>query len=348
MQDKTAQETLTVLEQFLSQVRAEKTAETVSFKDKSEATPAEQSKGEPSEGKDKQTNLGKEQAQEAKKSNSTVGVVSANSDAKDAKPTDDQGTKRLDADQPVATQGNIGHIVEQEITQEQKMARATRLGNAILAKLAAEMTPPPPVQKTAADEFLDSCLQKSAVYAQMAHDSYLYGMLKRAQDEAQLAEADFTKLGIDAATLQKIGGTSGLLDKIAMEDPMAVMPEGVVPEELMAPEGVVPEELMAPEGAAPEGEMSEADLEALAQALAEAGVEPEAIDEAAEAVAQLVEAKVSPEDAAAAIQQIIEEGLGEEPAIEPAAEPAPPVEEPKEAKERIDKIASFLRKQMMK
>lgn len=375
----TAQETIDVINDFLSQVKSEKEAETVSFKDKPEATPTEQSKPKADEGQVKQTNLGKEQTQDADDSNSTVDSTPANSDDKGDKPVDDQGTKTLDSDEPVAENGNIGPMRKQEITQEQKMARAGRLGNAILQKMAEELgamgetKDEVPKEKTAedgddatvsdadsesegggekeaaADEFLDACLQKAAEYAQNAHDSFLFGLIKRAQDEAELEGADFSKIGITSEMLEKMGGASGLLDKVAMEDPMAVMPEGYDEEAMLA-------------GAPAEGGdmMTEDDLAGLADALAEAGVEPEAIDEAAEAVAQLAEAGITPEEAAEAIQEVVDESMaggeigaeGEAAVADEAAAEEIAVEEPeeavenKEARERVSAAAKFLREKL--
>lgn len=380
----TAQETLDVIGDFLSQVRSEKEAETVSFKDKPEATPTEQSKPKASEGQVNQTNLGKEQTQDADDGGSTADSTPANSDEKGKSPVDDQGPKTLDTDEPVSEDGNIGPMRKQEITQEQKMARASRLGNAILTKMAEELgamgetEDEPPKQKTAedgddvevkddtdkeaseaVDEFLDACLQKSAAYAQNAHDSYLMGILKRAQDEAELAGADFSQIGIDADMLEKMGGISGLLDKVAAEDAMAVMPEGY--DEGMMGMG------MDAGMPAEEAGMSEGDLAGLADALAEAGVEPEAIDEAAQAVAQLAEAGVAPEEAAEAIREVVDESMGAgevageeagevaaeeaaETSAEEAAEEAAPMEveasENKEARERISAAANFLREKL--
>lgn len=362
------QDAVEVLHQFLEQVRQEKTAETVSFKDKAEATPTNQSKPESSEGQVKQTNLGKEQTQAADDSGSNVNAVSANSDDKDKKPVDDQGPKKLDTDEPVAEDGNIGPMRKQEITQEQKMARQSRLGNAILQKIAEELgamgeTEEKPKkkegesedddddeekegseQKQAADAFLDDCLQKSAAYAQAAHDSYLYGLLKRKQDEDELAGADFSKIGIDQQMLAKLGGVSGLLLKVAEEDPAAVMPEGM--EMALPPDAGAALPMEGAEAGAPaeSAGMSEADLSSLADALAEAGVEPEAIDEAAQAVQQLIEANVAPEEAAAAIQQVVDESMsaGGEEAGEPVAEEAaetPAEEAAEEGKEAVDKEA---------
>ena len=364
----TAQETLDVINDFLGQIRSEKEAETVSFKDKPEATPTEQSKPKASEGQVKQTNLGKEQTQDADDSNSTVDSTPENSDEKGKSPVDDQGTKTLDSDEPVAEDGNIGPMRKQEITQEQKMARAAKLGNAILRKVAEELgamgeTDDEPEEKEgeeeegeekegeekeAVDAFLDDCLQKSASYAQNAHDSYLLGLLKRAQDEAELAGADFSQIGLDEETFEKIGGVEGLLDKVAMEDPAAVMPEGM---EALPMEGAMPAE-----GG---GEVTEDDLAVLSDALAEAGVEPEAIDEAAQAVSQLAEAGVSPEEAAQAIQEVVNESLegGEAPVEEAPVEDIPmeeaPVEDvPKEASDearaRISAAAEFLRETLSK
>ena len=355
----------------------------VSFKDTAPANPEEQAKQQPPE--TSQTNLGQEQTQAAVDSASNVNSVPPNSEEDASQLSDTQGTQTLGTDDKVTDKGNIGSMVITEITQEQKTARAQGLGNAILEVLyktagaegdaaapgeaggapqaAAQAAAPEPTtqpgavandadgltagnDKTASEE--DPVLQKmageAAGAAQLYYEGYLQGMIKRAHDEAEVANA-----GIHPDLLEKAGGVGGLLDKVAMEFPEAVLPEGVdvgaeaapVEAALPAPEGdaglppvpegdaglpPAPEEAMAPEGDLGGGEDP---ADALAAALDEAGVTPEELAQAVEDVSALQEAGIEPEQLAESMTEI----LGEEGAAAPeeAAAAAPPA---------VDKVAS--------
>jgi hypothetical protein len=136
-----------LIDMFLQPVRQQaqkeasmrKQAET-SFKDTSEATP--QSQAQPKPGSTSQTNLGVEQQQAAEESiggGQPAVTAKPNSEADANWFSDDQGPKRMDTDQKVTDGGNIGPIVQQEITQEQKMARAEKMANSILSVLSVEL-----------------------------------------------------------------------------------------------------------------------------------------------------------------------------------------------------------------
>lgn len=365
-------DTLAIVDSFLrgveSQGALEKTAEE-SQMDKAENTPANQSKAKGGEGKTEQTNLGKELSQDAKDSGSTIDSTPANSDADDKKPVDDQGNKRLTVDDKVTEKGNIGPIRHQETTQE-KTARAIRLGNAILQKIAEESEDKEKKEeheagesedkekkeeKEATDTFFDKCAEISAAAAADFFESHLSGMLKRASDEADLKNADFAKIGVDQATLARMGGIPGLLDKVADDNPMAVMPEGMVGD---ASGGPAPEAAPGPEAPAPaEGGEGGPGLDEVAQALSDAGVAPQDIDEAAQQVNELFQAGVSPEEAAQAINELMaEEGGGEggeggaapEGGEIPEAPPVPeapmePTEKTAAERQRLETIKSYLR-----
>jgi hypothetical protein len=381
-QAKTAGGALEQIDAFLSQVTSEyqKSAADESQKDKPSNTPAAQAEPKAGEVSTSQRSLGKEQTDAAQASGSTVNVVAANTNADNKQPGDGKADQpqQTGADEKT-TQVTPRH---QETTQE-KVARTIRLGNALLSKLAeseakkegesekqekaekkdekkdekkapaakpgtvaAAVAPlvPPAMPKVAADAFFDKCANVAAEKATEYFNGFLAGMLKRAQDEAELANVDWAKLGVTKEALDAVGGPSGLLDKVAAEDPAAVLPEGLagmVPEAGAAPEGMPPEG-MAPEGVAPGGGTDE-----VADALAEAGVQPEDIDQAAQALNELFQSGVSPEEAAQAVQEIVSEQQGAGAAPEGAAPEmpaeAPPAEKAAADMQRMNVIKQHLR-----
>ena len=379
------QDSMNLIQTFLQPIRAQAEKEasmkqaaadnSVSFKDTKPANPEEQAKQQPAS--TTQTNLGKEQ-----QSLATEGLpqpattAKPNSEADEKKPTDDQGTETLMVDEPTT---QFGREIQQEITQEQKVARCENMGNAILSILAgvpkeasdhgngeapdgepggtavktqkggennqaAMVNPPAGIpndldgspeggEKTASEQVMEMIDKTAAYAAQEYFEGYRLGLLKRAQDEMEVEAA-----GIDPSVLEKVGGVQGLLDKVAMEFPEAVMPEEVMAEDA-AMEG-------APEGmeAAPEVEGMEGDPEdAVAAALDEAGVTPEELQQAMEDVQALQDAGIPPEELAAALTEITEEGGGMEGDMEGVAEEAAAEGEPVEeemAEEAAEKEGS--------
>jgi hypothetical protein len=268
------------------------TANNVSGNDKKSAT-------------DTQTNLGKEQSKDAQDGGSTVENETDNNDSMGSNPTDDQGTKTMDVDQSVVGSGNIGTIQEQEISQTQKTAseqvRVSKLANAILGRLDTA-----PVQKTASAvveaPVMNSLEKVAADAAEGYRQSFLAGMQARQRDEADLQKSASHRLQINAA-----GGVHALLDKIAMEDPMAVLPPEALEGMEEAPMEEVPME-EAPMEEAPVDEMgaeapSEAELEEIATVLAEADVAPEDIEQAISDLQELEAAGVDPQDLAQALSE---------------------------------------------
>lgn len=377
-QAKTAGGALEQIDAFLSQVTTEyqKSAADESQKDKPANTPAAQAEPKAGEVSTSQRNLGKEQTDAAQASGSTVNVVAANTNADAKQPGDGKSDQpqQTGADEKT-TQVTPRH---QETTQE-KVARTIRLGNALLSKLAESeakeedesekhekdekksekkapaakpgtvaATVAPIMPKVAADAFFDKCANVAAEKATEYFNGFLAGMLKRAQDEAELANVDWAKLGVTKEALDAVGGPSGLLDKVAAEDPAAVLPEGLAgaAPEGMAPEGMAPEGA-APEGMAPEGAAPGGGTDEVADALAEAGVQPEDIDQAAQALNELFQAGVSPEEAAQAVQEIVSEQQGAGAAPEGAAPEmpaeAPPAEKAAADMQRLNVIKQHLR-----
>ena len=201
----------------------------VSFMDTSEATPANQSKSE--SGSTSQTNLGVEQQAEANAGSVNIDDTSmTNKDADGDSPVDDQGPKTLTTDQPVASDGDIGPIRKQEITQEQKMASTVRLGNGILnffskqandgeyedkecpecGKVSCECGSDKEASVAPGEELFDKLAHEMA--SQEALDyyhSYIAGMQKRAQDEfdaSQISLDKWASMGISPEMIEEQGG----------------------------------------------------------------------------------------------------------------------------------------------
>jgi peptidoglycan hydrolase-like protein with peptidoglycan-binding domain len=368
--NKTASEHIDQINQFLTAVSnevsykeaAENSQESTidqstSFKDTAASTPEELSKPKAGEFTPEQTNLGNEQSEAAKDGGGNVEEVNENSDADGAAFEDDRGTQTMSTDDPVREDGNIGPITEQAITQEQKVARVQNLGNAILSilkeaedgeydkKSDSEKKKDEEDKSDEEKEYDDKVeeanghddLMKSAALeagAQYA-EAYFAGMQKRAEDVAALEAAN-----IDPTILEKVGGIEGLLDKVAMEYPEAVMPEGALD---MATDA----EVAAPvEGAEME---AGGDLDAIAGELEAAGVTPEELEAALADVQVLQDAGIAPEELAQALTEMNEEGAEaaapEMPAAPEAAEETS-VEELKEANDRsrIDAIKAYLSK----
>ena len=354
------QQSVDMISEFLGPIRAQaqKEAEAASFKDTAKATPENQSNSSPES--TTQTTLGNEQSQAAKDSGSTAPDEKPNSDADAQQAADTQGTQTLTVDDEVREQGNIGPVSDTEISQEQKMARASRLGNEILHQLEASLdkratggseeddvneTPaalPAAIPNSAdsdaeegkeatQEEYVMHHLAKTASdAAQEFYEGYLSGMIKRAQDEIEV------ETSVPASVLEKAGGVHALLDKVAMETPEAVLPEGVeLPPEALVGDDAPVEDI--PEEGIEGGGVEEADLEAIGAQLEEAGVTPEELQQAIEDVQALQEAGVSPEELAAALGAEGEVG-GEIPeAVAPPAEEAPEAALDPEAKEASDR-----------
>lgn len=284
-------DTLDAIKQYLQPVR-DKVAAEESYQDSSGNTVEGNDK---KTAKDSQTNLGLEQSEDAKDGGSTVEDESDNTDALQAKPEDTQGPQTLSTDDPVTSKGNIGPIVQQEITQTQKTAsesaRIANLANALLPELQkvanaigsdnAQTQQGAPIQKTAAEQSVDAAGEEFKYY-------YAMGMEKRAADEAQIQKTAGWEQEIAAS-----GGVGAILDKIAMETPEAVIPPEALAPAAPAPElggmGGMGEEaplggelgMEAPVEGGEEGlggledEISDIDIDAIAEALAAEGITAE-------------------------------------------------------------------------
>ena len=368
----TVEDQLALIEGFLAPVRGlmgkEAAADSsVSFKDTSAATPENQAKQDSTPVSTNQRSLGNEQSQEAKDGGGNVENVADNSEEKGKDFADDKGPKTLDTDQSIKSEGNLGALRGQEITQEQKEARAGRMANSILHQLekkAMEDEKKPKGTAGGKGEFGDeyqnnmkddvekeasvtSVFDKYANVASQAaqeyYECFLHGMLKRAQDHEEL---NASATHINQELLQKVGGISGLLDKVAEDTPEAVLPEGVdmeYAEDEMPLEAPVEDAGMGMEdtGAMPEGGGGMDDIEGLAAALDEAGVAPEEIAQAQEDLQAIIEAGVAPEELAQALSEIGNDAEGAGAAEEYAMEEKVASCHQFESRARVDWVKSL-------
>jgi hypothetical protein len=260
-------DSMQLIQTFLSPIRAQAEKEasmkqaaedgSSSFKDTKAANPEEQEKQEAAS--TSQTNLGKEQSTLAAENLPTPApTAKPNSEADAAKPTDDQGTKTLMVDQ----KADVGPVVQQEISQEQKMARAENLANGILNILAygkeasdsgqgaavdgeaggskvgqqpggqnPKVAPQAPARipndldgKAEGGEKTAAFMGELDKTAALAAQDYFEAYRFGLLKRAQ-DELEVEAAGIDPSILAQFGGVQGLLDKVAEEFPEAVLPE---------------------------------------------------------------------------------------------------------------------------
>jgi hypothetical protein len=260
-------DSMKLISTFLEPIRAQAEKEasmkqaaedsSTSFKDTKAANPEEQEKQEAAS--TVQTNLGKEQSTLAAENLPTPApTAKPNSEADASKPTDDQGTKTLMVDQ----QADVGPVVKQEISQEQKMARADNLGNAILHILAygkeasdsgagaavdgeaggskvgkqpggqnPKVAPQAPARipndldgKAEGGEKTAAFMNELDKTAALAAQDYFEAYRFGLLKRAQ-DELEVEAAGIAPSILAAFGGVQGLLDKVAEEFPEAVLPE---------------------------------------------------------------------------------------------------------------------------
>lgn len=308
----------------------------VSFKDTAASTPQALAAG--FTGKTNQNNLGREQSAEAKDGGMNIETVSPNTDEDTEDFADKQGPQTLDVDQKVVSQGNLGTVQKQEITQEQKTARAERLANSILDQIQGTLIKQanqadqnqreqqPQHNKTAANDDMPQefryAWDVANAHAVAYRDDFFKGMLKRAQDESEVLAA------VSPEVLAATGGVEALLDKVAMETPESVLPEGADIEMLSGGAEMPVEEA----GIGAEGEG--AGLEELVAALEEAGVTPEDLQQAFDDVQALKDAGVSTEELAQALTEL----TGESEVAGDGA--APEAEVPMEVPQGEEKLAA--------
>jgi len=148
-----------------------------------------------------QTNLGKEQKQDAKDGGMNIEDQPANTDADKEDDYDKETPKKLDVDQTtVGNSESIGNVQKQEIGMEQKTAELEKLGNAVLAFLEKDLVQEKEASQSTdpADEILQKLAAVSAEKAQDFYESHLLGQIKRLQDTAEVSS-----LGLAPEVLNK-------------------------------------------------------------------------------------------------------------------------------------------------
>ena len=276
----------------------------------------------------------------------TAAATNTNGDGKE--PTDDQGPKTLDASQVVTDNVTV------ETTPE-KIARAGRLGDAILRTVAelqkaaaqedsavapaAPVVEPTLIEKIAAEDpmMADSIAQAYQEFT----TGWLAGYNQRNQDKAEMLESGIFKTAEDA---------DAVLDMVAAEDPGAIAPPGLeVPAAPASAPDDTPAEIPADANAAPDsGDLdpeTEAQLNELADQMSAAGVSPEDIVQAAAQLEELTNAGVSPEEIIQAAGEIQDEDAAAAPDGAPDAPAAdiPPEDAEKIAAERKSIIKDYIR-----
>lgn len=255
----------------------------------------------------------------------------------------------------------------EDLAKQAEMERTTHLGNTILAILKEASAPEAPegMQKSAE---LTAMEKEAEEFGKEASDLFMLGRLQRMKDEADVEAA-----GIAPELLQKLGGVSGLLDKVAEADPTAP-----VPPEILAADGIQPGAgamdpaalagAMGAEGAP--GDDDSAVMDQISQVLQENNISPEELDQMIQQIAAAREAGASDEEIMQALIELADEAGGEgaapadvagegaasagaEGGTPPAEPPAPaPKEEKapekeaalnKEAAERVTAVKDFFR-----
>ena len=345
MSKKVQSDVVALMDEFVSRVRVEKTAsEEGAQKRKAMDSQYKQSKEKDTDEKEGKVGApGTEETNDMKKG---LGDAKPAIEAETPKSADSGSTiGEVDSDESV-DKAEIGHSetkaeedpiaekpepLEKDAMSLEKKAylRNARLANKIMETLNKEameaennQEEPPVMQKLAAlKEKHSQSKEQSPTMQKLAalKAEFELGVAQRRQDEAELVQAGMSK---EAA--------SQLLDKIALEDPMAVAPAEAVPDEelAIAEQAAAVEELLEA-GVSPEEIMEAAGVteEDVVDALAEAGIGPEELEamaaaeagavapaEAApvagdmaagspeeEAIAELLEAGVPPEEIEAAL-----------------------------------------------
>jgi hypothetical protein len=331
------------------------------------------------EAKDKQGELGKDQASAAKDAcRGTPDIKSTkNSNEDDKKKTVDglgnpDVPKKLLSEEPSSNQPKKREDYSGEVKEAaEAINNLSKAASALLGRLEKAATEPVNPKQGAAEqvarleaevlrlsksasqaapqtvdgiptEIIDA-MQKSAAYeAQDYYESHLAGQLARLRDEVVLSQPG--QQAIPQALIEKNGGVSRFLDKVAAEAPENILP----PEALMAAEqgaGMeAPPEMagaaMDPgaDPAAAGGDPAAAGdggqvMDQLAQALSKAGVTPQDLQKAFEDIQALSQAGVAPEELAQALEQwMAENEQGGAPAEKAASD-----------RNRIDDILDYLR-----
>lgn len=299
-----------------------------SFMETAAATPAAQSEDAPSNDNPEASKVNKEKTDEAEAVGGNIGSVAENKDS-DVQPAQvpekTDGPDQMSADEPVTGSGQMGSINHQDTSMDQKVAamhRGIGLISNYLGKYASKVEEAPeaaPAKEAAeeGDELFAEIEKIASEQAENYKSALISGMLLRIQDHLNIKEAmDNGALSKEQAQqIEELGGIEGFLDKVAMENPEAILPPEIedtdeggddMPEEGGEDLGGEGEEGL--EGA----DLSEEDLAAIEQMLAEAGVTEEDLAASIGDVQSLAEAGASPEEAAEATDMLMAEQLGGE------------------------------------
>jgi len=198
------------------------------------------------------------------------------------------GPRALTADESINEGEN-----QVKVEKQHKEARAERLGNAILSHVAelrkqAAYAGYSPIEKLAAE---NPRLRKAI---DMSYTSFTNGWLRGFEKKAEDIKAMLA-----AGTVNTPAEAEAVLNKIAAEDPAAVLPEEALAAAEAAPAAV--------DAAAAEDELSPeqtAALEQLADEMAAQGVTPDDVIQAAQAIDELQAAGVAPEEIVAAASEL--------------------------------------------
>ncbi len=199
------------------------------------------------------------------------------------------GPRALTADESINEGEN-----QVKVEKQHKEARAERLGNAILSHVAelrkqAAYAGYSPIEKLAAE---NPRLRKAI---DMSYTSFTNGWLRGFEKKAEDIKAMLA-----AGTVNTPAEAEAVLNKIAAEDPAAVLPEEALAAAEAAPAAV-------DAAAAAEDELSPeqtAALEQLADEMAAQGVTPDDVIQAAQAIDELQAAGVAPEEIVAAASEL--------------------------------------------
>jgi len=330
---------------FLQTVEIEKKAATKVAADDSAKKEEEGKKSEtPAQGAP-----GKEKSKDTAEVVGGVGATTdeaKNKDGDGKTPVDNQGTKKYDAGQAVDT---AAADIKVENTPE-KVARATRLGNAILSQIAA-LSKVAEAEKT--ENIVENLKKEEKKEDKKEEKKEDKKEEKKASAiEARSALAEVLARGNKAPAVEKKAEAETFLSKLASEQPelhgaimdsfhqfavgwirgfekraedrQELLNSGLVKtaaeadmilDKIAAEDAgaVLPEEAgaaPAPEAAAPGG----ADVDQIVEQLDAAGVKPEDIDEAAKIMEQLQAQGVSPEEIVQAVTAMDElQGAGAAP-----------------------------------
>ena len=316
---------------------------------------------------------GKDQTEEAKKKNgSNVDESTGKPREADEGAGSNMGTTQMDADDKAEEKSkSLGKVKkenqnkdkdkdnnnnEEEKSMEQKNAEQQEMLKTAQAlvdmvkndKTASEGQKKSSGKKNTGNQGISSFQKVAAQEANRFYNEYLAGLEKRARDE------QLVKQYVDQNTIKQYGGVDALLDKLAQENPEAVLPAGAGGAPAAPPAAPAASE-GAPAESGGEGDQ-EAMLEEIANNMEAMGVTAEDMEEAMTLLEDLKAQGYSEEDIAMAAADMLEdqaasaEGGGEEASEGAPAAPAAPeadeaaLESPEEEEKEASELQGVLNK----